>query len=463
MKSRKTVYRSRLSPIALSLLMSGCLMGENKTFFDYGMEESETEDLGNPSNSTVGIPSLPSSSETSSGSTLCCNVLTASLVPASPIGCQQGLGLMPVTDSNECHQLTLSSGRNVIQSIERYPISSSSTKKIDFLFVVDNSGSMEDNQRKLASGFESFANTFFRREDLDICISIITSDRYRGRGGDPYPRREMTIPCTKPATWPILTPTQRSAHIDRVISDFREGMNVGTRGSSLELVGKSLVTYLHNLEQWDDSRLNERSYHGFFRRESIANISILTDENNWFYRDPQREEWKNDLPVVRNAPIYNASTPMVDSRKGIKDHLDEYFSAVQPDHAPSWSVNTFLETTRGPVGIPALAMNLDLLSALTGRESAKTDIGQNATGYTNLYQSVSTNLVNRAEAVQLNHAVIGIESVVLIYANQVREPLLAERDYTLLEPNGIVLSSTLRNRIASGDEIEITYRHLDTN
>ena len=32
-----------------------------------------------------------------------------------------------------------------------------SVKKIDFLFVVDNSGSMADNQAALAAGFEQFA------------------------------------------------------------------------------------------------------------------------------------------------------------------------------------------------------------------------------------------------------------------------------------------------------------------
>lgn len=459
MNSRKTQSFYQLSPFVLGLLLSGCLMGENKTFFDY--REEDAEENNHSANSNVSNPSGNSQNNNQSG--LCCNSRTAQLVPASPTGCDQGMGLFPAENREECHQQSLYNGSPITSSVEVFALNGNRTKKIDFLFVVDNSGSMEDNQTKLANGFEAFANTFFRREDLDICVSIITTDRYLGKTDSQAKSRESTIPCTKTPTWAMLSAPLKNVYIDQVIREFKTKINVGTRGSSLEMPGKSLVTYLHDLDQWDETRMNENRYQRFFRRDSVANISILTDENNWYFRDPQRLEIKNDLPVIKDAAIYNSTIPMVDTRKGIKEYLDEYFSAVQPDHAPNWSVTTFIETTRDSNSLPGLAMNLNLLSAIIGRESARTDIGQGTSGYTGLYQSIAENVVQRASALQLNHSVVEIESVVLVHSNQTREPLISGRDYSVLNSDGITLSQGILDQAQPGDSIEIQYRHLNPN
>jgi hypothetical protein len=456
MNSRKTKSFYQMSPLLLGLILSGCLMGENKTFFDYA--EEDAEENNHSANSTVGDPVI---SNTNSGSpTLCCNTRTTQLVPASPTGCDQGMGLFRAENLSECNQQSLNQGTPISESVKLFSLNGNRTKKIDFLFVVDNSGSMEDNQIKLANGFESFANTFFRREDLDICVSIITTDRYLGKNDSQSKSREITIPCTKTPTWSLLSTSLKNAYIDQVIREFKNKINVGTRGSSLEMPGKSLVTYLHDLDQWDETRLNENRYHRFFRRDSVANISILTDENNWFFRDPQRMEVKNDIPVLKNASIYNSSIPLVDARKGIKEYLDEYFTAVQPDHAPNWSVTTFLETTRSHDSLPGLAMNLNLLSSIIGRESARSDIGQSSNGYASLYQTISENVIQRASAFQLDHPATEIQSVTLIHANQVRELLLNGRDYSIIMPDAISINSDILNNTQFGDSIEVRYRHL---
>jgi hypothetical protein len=456
MNSRKTKSFYQLSPLLLGLILSGCLMGENKTFFDYA--EEDAEENNHSANSTVGNPVI--SNPNSEAPALCCNTRTAELVPASPIGCDQGMGLYPTENQSDCNQQSLNQGTPINESVKLFTLNGNRTKKIDFLFVVDNSGSMEDNQNKLANGFESFANTFFRREDLDICVSIITTDRYLGKSDSKSKSREITIPCTKTPTWSMLSPTLKNAYIDQVIREFKSKINVGTRGSSLEMPGKSLVTYLHDLDQWDESRLIENRYHRFFRRDSVANISILTDENNWFFRDPQRMEVKNDIPVVKNAAIYNSTIPLVDTRKGLKEYLDEYFTVVQPDHAPNWSVTTFLETTKSHDTLPGLAMNLNLLSSIIGRESARSDIGQSTNGYTSLYQTIAENVVQRASAFQLDHPAIEIQSVTLIHANQVRELLLNGRDYSVIMSDAISIDAGILNNTQFGDSIEIRYRHL---
>lgn len=49
--------------------------------------------------------------------------------------------------------------------------------KLDILFVVDNSGSMADEQEKLRNGFVSFANRYMQ-PTWDIRLAVITSDTY---------------------------------------------------------------------------------------------------------------------------------------------------------------------------------------------------------------------------------------------------------------------------------------------
>ncbi len=474
MNSRKNAILPLISPLALSFVLSGCLAGENKTFFDYRIDDTESADGTQNGSASAAIPGSNSNQNLNQGtnnSSLCCNIETALLVPASQTGCDRSIALVPSVSIEECKNLTFQNGIQSTRFTERFSISNNTVKKIDFLFVVDNSGSMADNQAKLAAGFETFANSFFRRDDLDICISIITSDRYLGRNNGSNYARERTVPCTNPGAWSSLSPALKNAYIDQIIREFKTKVNVGTRGSGTELIGKSLVTYLHDLDQWNENQLNQGVTRRFFRTDSVVNISILTDENNWFYRDPQRDEFRNDLPVTRNAPIYNSPISMIDPRKGIKEYLDEYFAAIQPTHPLTYSVSSFLETSKGPDTIPGLAKNLDLLGSMTGRESAKTDIEGNTRSFTDLYQSIATNLVNRASAFHLSHAIIEPQlpqsiqdlSVVLVRADQSRIQLVYGTDFTVLMPDGVVLNQSILDTCQPGDSLEIEYRHLIQN
>jgi hypothetical protein len=450
MKSWKNTSLLSLSPSAMCVLLSGCLFGENKTYFSY----NTANDGSVGDDPTVSDdPHLTTGTDTTTGTSTNTGTNTGT---STSTGTNTDTSTGTGTDTN-----TLVTAL----STELFPAATSEIKKIDFLFVVDNSGSMADNQQKLANGFEAFANTFYRRADLDICTTIITSDRYLGRTGSNGYQRVRTLPCTKPADWSAMTNAQQTNYIDQLIAEFKTKINVGTNGSGTELVGKSLVTFLHDQNSWS-SNMDTTTRTTFFRTDAVANISLVTDENNWFYSGPNHSEASNDLPAIQNAVVHNSPTGAVDARKGIKNYMDDFFTIAQPTHGLSYSVSSFLETTKPANTLPGLAMNLTDLSAMVGRESAKTDIGGTAASYANLYNSIGDSIVLRASAFNVVHDIyeplfpsLTDLRVTIVRADSSRVDLTLGSHYTVLMPNGVVLDQATSNTTSTGDHIEVHYRY----
>jgi hypothetical protein len=341
---------------------------------------------------------------------------------------------------------------------ESFPAATSQIKKIDFLFVIDNSGSMADNQRKLARAFFAFANTFYRRADLDICTMIITSDRYLGRQGDYGYSREREIPCTKPAGSQNWSPAQMRAHIDELIETFQQEVYVGTYGSGVELLGKSLVSFLYNQDQYAEVTHAENRTR-FFRPDAVANITFLSDENNYFFQDPNADEEDNDLPAVSGMAVPGSKSGQIDQRKGIKEVLDEYFSALNPEKELSYSTTAFLDITKSARALPGISVNLDALPALVGRESKRSDINGSAMAYTEVYQSIADALVLRATEFKLSRPVVGEAAVYIRKANGVVTRLMLGRDYRLESNQVLKLNPIVLPILSPGDWIDVTYRY----
>jgi hypothetical protein len=341
---------------------------------------------------------------------------------------------------------------------ESFKAATNDVKKIDFLFVVDNSGSMKDNQRKLAQGFQEFANTFYRRADLDICTMIITTDRYMGKVGEREYERERTLPCTKPQGSEKWTPAQMQTHIDSLIEEFEEKIYVGVYGSGQELPGKSLVSFLYGLPQWGD-RVEQGQKSSFFRKDAVANISFLTDENNFFFDGAATDENVNDLPYSVGAAIPDAKNGEKDARKGLKQYIDEYFSSVNPGRAPTYSVTSLIELNRPVDTIPGLAVNLDQLPASVGRESTKADISGAVETYTQVYQSIADAIVLRASSFTLARAVAGDLNVRIRHAGGNTVSLVANRDFSLQSGNVLTLNPRVLPILKAGDFVDVTYRY----
>ena len=146
-------------------------------------------------------------------------------------------------------------------------------RKLDVLFVVDNSGSMSSSQVSLATNFPSFIN-FFKAKGYDFKIAVTTTDAYYG---DQF----VSDPCslcnigqtqfrsgTNPAVYEI---TKDTPNLESV---FASNVNVGTTGSGDERAFSSFKAALN-------SSLNV----GFHRSDAYLAIVIISDEDDFSHDD----------------------------------------------------------------------------------------------------------------------------------------------------------------------------------
>ena len=346
---------------------------------------------------------------------------------------------------------------NTAVTKESFATGGTQIKKIDFLFVIDNSPSMSDKQKKLEQGFETFANTFFRRADLDICTMIITSDRRDGLVGKHGYQRERSLPCTKPAGSESWTESQMNDHINSLIEEFTNAADVGEHGDPTELLGKSLVSFLYDKPSWD------KPSHGrtnFFRKDAVANISFLTDENNYFFEGPDMDEGDNDLPYQTGIKIPGSKIGAIDTRKGIKNYLDEFFAELSPGSAHNYSVTTILQVNSPSNVVPGISVNLSHLTKAVGRESKQSNIAGNIRDYTDVYNSIADAIVLRATTFTLAHPVNEILQAELVHQNNGRQLLQLKTHFTLQSANVIVLEPAAKPLLQDGDQLEVTYRYL---
>lgn len=127
---------------------------------------------------------------------------------------------------------------------------------VDVLFVVDNSGSMEQEQAKLAQNFEVFIQ-YFLNLDLDFQIAVVTTDVENPNESGKF---QGTPSILKPST-------------ANLAGAFTANVNVGTSGSGEErgLEGARLALSEPNL-----SGANA----GFLREDALLAIVIVSDEED---------------------------------------------------------------------------------------------------------------------------------------------------------------------------------------
>ena len=104
-------------------------------------------------------------------------------------------------------------------------------------------------------------------------------------------------------------------------------------------------------------------------------------------------------------------------------------------------------------------MNLSPLSTLVGRESAMTNITGDTDNFTNLYQGISENLVKRASAIHMAHAIEETLFVKIQNSNQSVRFLTQGVDYTVQSPDGIILSGATEETLIDGDVLIVQYNY----
>jgi hypothetical protein len=183
------------------------------------------------------------------------------------------------------------------------PVSTQRCQKMDLVFVVDNSGSMAEEQTNLATNFPQFAtllNAYMVDGDLplDYRVAITTT----GRDVDyvtvipaiPPLLPEQQIPlseegddgvfrqtCSMPRKWLERTDPNME-------QTFACAANVGTGGPGMEMP-------LHASELALDDRVADGTNAGFLREDALLAIVYLTDEDDCSRHD-------NNFTVYADQP-----------------------------------------------------------------------------------------------------------------------------------------------------------------
>ncbi len=121
---------------------------------------------------------------------------------------------------------------------------------IDILFVVDNSGSMQNEQIKLANNFDTFID-YFLKSNIDFKIGIITSD-----SADNIDAKEK------------LTSTEAKADETKFKELFKKTIKVGIRGEDLEKPAFYSKKFFENNPNWVNNK------------DAYLAVIIISDEDD---------------------------------------------------------------------------------------------------------------------------------------------------------------------------------------
>lgn len=190
--------------------------------------------------------------------------------------------------------------------------------KMDILFVIDNSGSMAEEQTNLATNFPEFIRVLEEYmttsgDLLDYRVAVTTTGRdlnYSIALGAPFPPLPfseagedgallMGAGCGMPRRW--LERTDAS-----VAGTFSCVADVGINGPSIEMP-------FHALELAFTDRLADGTNTGFLREDALLAVVILSDEDDCSRRDNNFEitgdqcypEWPQNIPVAEAVQFFD--------------------------------------------------------------------------------------------------------------------------------------------------------------
>ncbi len=178
-----------------------------------------------------------------------------------------------------CKQVFTSDYFRMAIKAEKFPMSAQTiqvrqkvvSKPIDILFIVDNSGSMSNNQAELAAAFTGFANKYIKNAEWDLNIATITTDTYLagtsatypvtpaknyaaldvGVHDGPRPSLNVMPRSGKPllSTLPPVGTLADTTLVNQLISDLQINAKPGINGSGLESGLLSIIKFIETNEK----------------------------------------------------------------------------------------------------------------------------------------------------------------------------------------------------------------------
>jgi hypothetical protein len=156
-----------------------------------------------------------------------------------------------------------------------------SCREVDFLFVIDNSGSMEDNQLKLLDQYETFVDGFFETvERLEsVHVGVVTTDEYVANSAQCRELGGLVIETggtssSRATCGPYTGGTNYMTDLADLDEAFNCAARVGVDGSGKEEpIGAAISAISSPLT--DSGACNE----GFVRDGALLVIVVVTDED----------------------------------------------------------------------------------------------------------------------------------------------------------------------------------------
>jgi len=202
---------------------------------------------------------------------------------------------------------TTTGGTTYVDETETFQQAASQTKKLDIVWIIDNSGSMADEQAALGANFSAFIQDFMTK-NVDFKMAITTTDTTDGQKGVMVSGSD-----TK------LTSTAAALNAQGFLDDFNGLIKVGTRGSGNE---KGLEASEGFMQLYGNS---------FLRSDAYLAVVIVSDEEDQSPRTPAEysdylKTFKSEAGLVKVYTIVDTGLTNVGSG-GITTGFQRYADA----------------------------------------------------------------------------------------------------------------------------------------
>lgn len=202
----------------------------------------------------------------------------------------------------------------VEQQVDR--ITQVTVPAVDVLWVVDNSGSMQEEQALVRDNIDDFMR-YFTDSGLDYHVGVVSTDMQS--------RNESGQLIQDDSKSDRFITSDYSAQ--EAVASFKERANLGIRGSSDERGREAAYTAL------TEPLLNGVNK-GFYRDDAVISTIVISDERDWS-RDPTRNEfqnWYNSLKAEDDQTWFSAIVGPdggCSSRNGNAEEGTDYLRLVE--------------------------------------------------------------------------------------------------------------------------------------
>lgn len=344
-------------------------------------------------------------------------ILTLILLITTNVGCDKS------TDS-----FSLTSNEIIYQPTEIYV-----PRKIDILWVIDNSGSMSTSQTNLGNNFRSFINKFIDR-DLDYRIAVTTTDAYWGKytGSTSNSRIKDGTSKLKSGYFVI---DKNTINIDDV---FLTNIMQGTNGNGDERAFSSFEETLNNNLNAD-----------FRRPDAFLAIIIVSDEDDFSHDD-----------FYNGSKSYYFTENYNDSKMYTTDYYVEFLKQITQSSADKYNFSVNSISIIDSQCLTKLANGsrkighryIDLVDKTKGvKSSLCSEFGPNL-------ELISDSIIQLSSIIQLNRKPI-VETIKVYVGDQfIQKDSINGWSYDPLS-NSITLNGNSSPK--NGEKVYITYDPIE--